>query len=53
MEGKFNIDGLKGIFSSLPTGIPDGKNGNAYRGGGGDTEMPEGATSLPPTASHN
>ena len=29
MEGKFNIDGLKGIFSSQPTGIPDRKMGNA------------------------
>ena len=29
MEGKFNIDGLKGIFTSKPIGIPDGKNGNA------------------------
>ena len=48
MEGKFNIDGLKGIFTSQPIGIPDGKMGNACRGGGGDTEMPEGATSPPP-----
>jgi hypothetical protein len=29
MEGKFNIDGLKGIFTSQPTGIPDRKMGNA------------------------
>ena len=49
----FNIDGLKGIFTSHPIGIPDGKMGNVRREGGGDTEMPEGATSQPPTASHN
>ena len=29
IEGKFNIDGLKGIFTSQPTGIPDRKMGNA------------------------
>ena len=31
MEGKFNIDGFKGIFTSQPIGIPDTKMGNARR----------------------
>lgn len=49
MEGKFNIDSLKGIFSSQPIGIPDRKMGNACRGEGGDTEMPEAPAASTPS----
>ena len=34
MEGKFNIDGLKGIFTPQPTCIPDGKMGKCPSGRG-------------------